>query len=78
LSDYQSGMLLISKSMLGLIAPVLTYTVDEIIEYAPAIFKDEMKSVFDLEYAELPEIASSFEDENILLIREKFSNQLLK
>ncbi|SFV53796.1 Isoleucyl-tRNA synthetase [hydrothermal vent metagenome] len=74
----QSAMLLISKSMLGLIAPVLTYTADEIIEYAPAIFKDEMKSVFDLEYAELPEIAKSFEDENVLLIREKFYEEIDK
>ena len=72
----QSAMLLISKSMLGLIAPVLTYTVDEIIEYAPAIFKEDMKSVFDLEYSELPQVAKSFEDENMINIREKFYEEV--
>ncbi len=74
----QSAMLLISQSMLGLIAPVLTYTVDEIIEYAPAIFKGEMKSIFDLTYTELPEISSSFEEENIIAIREKFYEEIDK
>ncbi len=44
----QSAMAHISKAMLGLVAPVLTYTVDEILEYAPALFKGEMQSVFDL------------------------------
>ena len=74
----QSAMLLISQSMLGLIAPVLTYTADEIIEYAPAIFKGEMKSIFDLTYTELPEISSSFEEENIIAIREKFYEEIDK
>jgi isoleucyl-tRNA synthetase len=69
----QSAMALISKSMLGLIAPVLTYTADEILDYAPAIFKGDMESVFDLVYEELPVVAESFDDEALLVAREKFS-----
>jgi len=42
--------------MLGLIAPTLTYTADEIIEYAPKSLRGDMDSIFDLEYQELPEI----------------------
>ena len=57
---------------------VIRYTADEIIEYAPAIFKGEMKSIFDLTYEELPEVADSFDDENILLIREKFYEEIDK
>ena len=74
----QSAMLLISKSMLGLIAPVLTYTADEIIEYSPDIFRGDMQSVFDLVYEELPSVASSFEEENILALREKFYEEIDK
>ena len=56
----QSAMAHISKSMLGLVAPVLTYTADEILEYAPALFKDGMENVFDLEYVKVPRSRSIF------------------
>ena len=73
----QTVMLHISKSMLALVAPVLTYTADEILEYAPAIFKSDMKNVFDLVYEELPyhEIEASPIEAgvtNLLVIREAF------
>ena len=68
----QSAMALISKSMLGLIAPVLTYTADEILDYAPAIFKGDMESIFDLVYEELPVVSKSFDDEALVIAREKF------
>ena len=73
----QTVMLHISKSMLALVAPVLTYTADEILEYAPAIFKSDMKNVFDLVYEELPYHkieASPIEAgmTNLLVIREAF------
>jgi isoleucyl-tRNA synthetase len=66
----QSAMALIARSMLGLIAPVLTYTADEIVEYAPAVLKGEMASIFDLEYTPLPEVAESFDDGLMLAARE--------
>ncbi len=68
-------MLLIAKSMLGLIAPTLTYTADEIIEYAPKSLRGDMDSIFDLEYQELPEI-KSFDDGVLLEAREKFSEAI--
>ena len=67
----QSAMVLITKSMLGLTAPILTYTADEIIEYAPKALKGDMESIFDLEYQELPE-TKSFNDRLLLEAREKF------
>ena len=57
----QSAMALISKSMLGLVAPVLTYTADEILEYAPAIFKGDMENIFDLVYEPLPAMEAPFD-----------------
>ena len=72
----QSAMALISKAMLGLVAPVLTYTADEILEYAPTIFKGDMENVFDLVYEEVPEVAASFDDATLLEAREKFSEAI--
>jgi isoleucyl-tRNA synthetase len=72
----QSAMAHISKAMLGLVAPVLTYTADEILEYAPAIFKDEMENVFDLVYIPLAKIESPFDDEVLITAREKFSEAI--
>jgi isoleucyl-tRNA synthetase len=55
----QSAMAHIAKAMLGLIAPVLTYTADEILEYAPALFKEGMKNVFDLKYKPLQTVVDA-------------------
>lgn len=74
----QSAMAHISKAMLGLVAPVLTYTADEILEYAPVLFKDGMESVFDLVYSEVPEVEPSFDDAILIAAREKFSEAVDK
>jgi isoleucyl-tRNA synthetase len=72
----QSAMAHISKAMLGLIAPVLTYTADEILEYAPALFKDGMENVFDLVYLEVPEVEASFDDTMLIEARQNFSEAI--
>ncbi|MEA3419242.1 MAG: isoleucine--tRNA ligase [Campylobacterota bacterium] len=74
----QSAMALISKSMLGLIAPVLTYTADEILDHAPVIFKGEMESIFDLVYEELPEVTGGFDDTSLIAAREAFYEEVDK
>jgi len=38
----------LAKSMLVVLAPILTYTIDEVLEYAPKIVKDDAEDVFDL------------------------------
>ena len=74
----QSAMAHISKSMLGLIASVLTYTADEILDYAPTIFKEGLESVFDLTYIKVPTVAKSFDDTVLLEARVKFSEAIDK
>ena len=74
----QSAMALISKAMLGLIAPILTYTVDEILDYAPAILKGEMESVFDLIYEPIPKIKVPFDDTLLIEGRERFAEAIDK
>ena len=74
----QSAMVLMSKAMMALVAPVLTYTIDEVLDYAPAIVKGDMESVFDLVYEELPEVEKPFEDKLLIEARGKFSESIDK
>ncbi|MDR0762382.1 MAG: isoleucine--tRNA ligase [Campylobacteraceae bacterium] len=68
----QSAMALILEAMLPLVAPVLTYTVDEITDYAPNIIKKDKTDAFDMEYVPLTEVKSKLNTEFLKLAREKF------
>ena len=68
----QSAMAIITKALLPLIAPTLTYTVDEVMDYAPKIIKGEAKDAFDLVYEPI-KFDLSFEDELLFASREKFN-----
>lgn len=57
-------------------APILTYTIDELLEYAPAIIKDNAQDVFDLNYYELPEVESKLNEELLINAKEKFSEAI--
>ena len=74
----QSAMVVMAKAMMGLVAPVLTYTCDEILDYAPAIFKGDMESVFDLVYEPVPKVATAFDDTLLKEGRVKFSEAIDK
>jgi isoleucyl-tRNA synthetase len=68
----QSAMAMIAKTLLPLIAPVLTYTADELMEFAPAVIKGEAKDIFDLVYKPLPEVESSLDEDYMIRARESF------
>ena len=40
-------MALIAKKLISTIAPILTYTMDELLEFAPAILKGDCSDIFD-------------------------------
>ncbi len=69
----QSAMALIARSLLGLIAPVLTYTADEIVEHAPKVLRGEAEDIFDFEIVHLPNIQSDFDEAYMLEARDKFN-----
>jgi len=69
----QSAMALICESMMGLVAPVLTYTVDEILDFAPAIIKKDNNWVFDIVYKALPKIDSSIDFSTLTEAKESFN-----
>ncbi len=69
----QSAMAMITRAMLGLIAPILTYTADEIIEAAPAVIKSGLEDIFDVTYEPLDVPVSTFPERYMMEAREKFS-----
>lgn len=74
----QSAMALIAKSMLAIVAPVLTYTADEIITHAPKVIKGDCDDIFDFIYEPLPQIDCGFDDNFILEARDAFFEALDK
>ncbi len=68
----QSAMALIAKQILTLTAPVLTYTVDEVLEYAPSVIKADATDVFDLVHQPLEAVETDFDANYFKEAREKF------
>lgn len=68
----QSAIALITRALLPLIAPTLTYTIDEVMEFAPQIIKEGKQDAFDLTYKPI-EFDDFLEfDEILIRSREKF------
>lgn len=76
--SHQSAIALIAKNLLHLLAPILTYTIDEALEFAPKVIRGEVIDVFDLESFDLESFDLSLkEDFNELLnIRSAFSEAI--
>ena len=68
----QSAMAIITKSLLLLVAPILTYTADEIVENAPSIIKGDAHDIFDMTYASIEVGESDFNAEYMSEAREGF------
>ncbi|MBD3830853.1 MAG: isoleucine--tRNA ligase, partial [Arcobacter sp.] len=69
----QSAMALIAKKLISTLACILTYTMDELLEYAPAFIKDGCEDIFDFKKVELPEVESTLNEVVLLTAKEKFS-----
>ena len=68
----QSAIALITRALIPLIAPTLTYTIDEVMQFAPRIIKEGKEDVFDLIYKQV-EFDDFLEfDEILIKSREKF------
>lgn len=72
----QSAMAMIAKSMLGLIAPVLTFTADEIVEFASPFIKGEAKNIFDFDFYELPSVDFNLDLNDLSEVKELFSEEI--
>lgn len=68
----QSAMAMILKALIALVAPILTYTMDEILEFTPNFIKEDAKNIFDYKKYNLPNVTSNANEELMLKAREKF------
>ncbi|WP_297485646.1 isoleucine--tRNA ligase [Sulfurimonas sp.] len=68
----QSAMAMITKTLLTLMAPILTYTADEIVENAPAIIKGDAEDIFDMTYSPLNAVKTPFDATYMVKAREGF------
>ena len=68
----QSAMAMITKTLLTLMAPILTYTADEIVENAPAIIKQDAEDIFDMTYEAITTIEAPFDAAYMIKAREGF------
>ncbi|HHH72325.1 MAG TPA: isoleucine--tRNA ligase [Sulfuricurvum sp.] len=68
----QSAMAMITKTMLMLVAPILTYTADEIVEAAPAVVTGGAETIFALVYAPIDVPTSTFNESGLVKAREGF------
>jgi len=68
----QSAMAMITKTLLTLMAPILTYTADEIVENAPAIIKQDAEDIFDMTYEAITTIEAPFDAAYMVKAREGF------
>jgi len=68
----QSAMAMITKTLLTLMAPILTYTTDEIVENAPAVIKQDAEDIFDMTHQPLPAVEAPFDAAYMVKAREGF------
>jgi isoleucyl-tRNA synthetase len=72
----QSAMAIIAKKLISTLACILTYTMDELLEYAPEFIKGDAKDIFDFEKIELNEVETKLNEEVLLLAKDKFSESI--
>ncbi len=69
----QSAMAMITKALLSVMAPILTYTADELLDFAPSIIKGDCNDIFDYEKYTLPDVSSALNEAHLIKARTKFS-----
>jgi isoleucyl-tRNA synthetase len=72
----QSAMAMISKTLISTLAPILTYTMDELLEYAPSFIKDDANDIFDYKKYSLPTVDSDINSEVLFEAKEKFNESI--
>jgi isoleucyl-tRNA synthetase len=72
----RSTMSIIASSMITLLAPFLTYTMDELLEYAPKSIKGESNDIFDFQHKTIPDVKINFDEKHLLKAREVFFEKI--
>ena len=69
----QSAMAMIAKAFITTLAPILTYTMNELVQYAPKVITDGVESIFDMPKYRLPEVEVNLNEEHLLNAKSKFA-----
>ena len=69
----QSAMAIIAKKLISTLSCILTYTMDELLEFAPNFIKGDCKDIFDYEKCEIPSVEIEINEEVLLEAKEKFA-----
>lgn len=69
----QTACYYILQSSLGLLAPILTYTCDEVIAHAPDVLSSGAKDIFDFCYKRLPDLEMPFDTQKMRTIKDGFN-----
>jgi len=69
----QSAMAMIAKAFITNLAPILTYTMDELVKHAPKVISDEAQSIFDMPKYFIPQIDIELNEDHLLEARNKFA-----
>ena len=73
----QSAMAHITKALIGTLAPILTYTMDELLTFAPQAIKDEnTQDIFDIQKYTIPEVASTIDGDTLVKSKEAFNEAI--
>lgn len=76
---HQSAMALITRNLLHLLAPILTYSIDEVLEFASEVIKGDAKDVFDIkkfDFKKIFDLELKTDFEELLKIREGFGEAI--
>jgi isoleucyl-tRNA synthetase len=68
-----SAMAMIARAFITTLAPVLTYTMDELIQHAPKVITEGVSSIFDMEKYYLPEVKMNLNESHLLEAKSKFA-----
>ena len=68
-----SAMAMIAKAFITTLAPILTYTMDELVQHATPIIKGDAQDIFDLEKYYLPEVEVKLNEAHLLEAKSKFA-----
>ena len=72
----QSAMAMIAKTLISTLAPILTYTMDELLQYAPEFIKGDAKDIYDYKKYILPEVNSTINSTILFEAKEKFNESI--
>jgi len=67
-----SAVAMITRALIPLVAPVLTYTCDELLDYAPPVIKGEAEDIFDFRYEPIPKTETVLDEKYMIAAREAF------